>query len=96
MDVRPIFAKNVKRFRGAKSLTQSELADKLGVTLQTVFSYESGAQWPRADAVAGLCKALGIRPWQLLAEEGEGGLIPPEVVDQAAALARACGLKIGR
>lgn len=96
MNVIPTFAKNVKRFRAVRGFTQAELAKKLGVTLQTVFSYESGAQWPRAEAIGGLCDALKIRPWQLLAEEGEGGTIPPELVDHIAASARACGLKVSR
>jgi transcriptional regulator with XRE-family HTH domain len=96
MSLKPTFAKNVKRFRAARGLTQAELSSQLGVTLQTVFSYESGAQWPRDEVLDALAKALNVRPWQLIADETEGGTIPPELVEHVAAAAKACGLKVSR
>lgn len=88
------FAANVRRFRQARGMTQGELAALIGVTTHTVFHYESAARWPRDEGMDGLAKALKVRPWQLLAEEGEGGAIPPEVVEHVAAAARACGLQM--
>ncbi len=88
------FAANVRRFRLARGITQGQLAELIGVTTHTVFHYESAARWPRDEGMDGLAKALGVRPWQLLAGEGEGGAVPPELIDHIAAAARACGLKI--
>lgn len=95
MNVRATFGANLKRFREAAGLTQSQLGEKLGVTWQTVSNYETGMRWPREpEMVAAMSKVLRVRPWQLLAEEGDGGAVPPDVVDLAAQLARACGLKV--
>lgn len=69
MDVGATFGSNVKRFRQALGLTQAALAEKLGVTLQTVFNYEAGTKWPRPDMIAALSNVLGVPPSQLLATE---------------------------
>lgn len=90
------FAANIRRHRTARGLTQEQLADELGLSRQTVFYYESGSRWPQAAVFDQLAVALKVEPWQLLASEGQGGAIPPEVIDQVAALARACGLNIPR
>ena len=41
-----IFAANLKRFRLAKSYTQEQVADKLGVTAQSVSRWECGTTLP--------------------------------------------------
>lgn len=51
--------KNVKKLRKSKGLSQSELADKLGVSRTTVTMWESGGQNPRAETVVQLANALG-------------------------------------
>lgn len=37
---------NLKRFRKTHGMTQKELADKLGLTKETIYRYESGIQDP--------------------------------------------------
>ena len=46
-------------------LTQQELADKLGITTGAVSNYESGASFPKAEMVFGLCDILDLTPRDL-------------------------------
>jgi transcriptional regulator with XRE-family HTH domain len=96
MELQSVFAANVRRFRLQREMSQTALAEAIDMTLQTVFSYESGAKWPRPETMTMLAAALKVRPWQLVADEGEGGSVPPELVEHVAAAAKACGLKISR
>lgn len=92
MNVTQLLGYNAKRFRLALGLTQGEVADAVGVSLQTIFSYESGSNWPRAETLAALCKVLKVRPWQMLAEEG--GPTEPTVDEALSVLAREHGFKL--
>ena len=92
--VAAIFAKNLKRIRNERQLTQAALAKQIGLTDVAIYNYEKAAQFPRSDVFDALCKALRVRPWQLLAEDGEGATLPTELVEHIAAAARACGLKV--
>ena len=89
-----IFAKNLKRIRAERRLTQAALAEQIGLTHVAIYNYEKAAQFPRSEVFDAICKALRVRPWQLLAEEGEGAVLPTELVEHVAAAARACGLKV--
>ena len=42
------FAKKLVYLRAQKKLTQTQLAEKLGVTRQTVYKWESGQSYPEA------------------------------------------------
>lgn len=86
----------MKRFRQVRNLSQAALAKNLGMSTQSVWYYESGTHWPKADVLEQIAGALGVRPWQLLAEEGEGGVAPPDLVEHIAAAARAAGLIVSR
>jgi transcriptional regulator with XRE-family HTH domain len=89
-------AANIRRLRLGNTLTQAQLAELVGVNVQSISNYENGQRWPQPDVFDLLGKALGVRPWQLLAGESEGGEIPPELVSHVEAAARACGLKVSR
>ena len=51
---------NIKRFRTEKNMTQTELAEKLFVTRQTVSSWETGRTQPDIEMLAALAEALGV------------------------------------
>jgi transcriptional regulator with XRE-family HTH domain len=50
----------VRRLRGELLLTQEELADAAGVTVETVNRIENGHHQPRARTMARLARALGV------------------------------------
>lgn len=59
-------AKNIKRLRQEKSMTQAELADKLHVTRQTVSSWERGNSTPDLSLLPSIAEALETDQTNLL------------------------------
>ena len=57
---------NIRRFRKKMGLSQSELAQQLNVTRQTVASWENGKTYPDLDMVVRLSEALETDPNHLL------------------------------
>lgn len=54
------FAKNLKQVRKENNLSQEQLAEKLGVSRQSVSKWESGAAYPEMDKVIQLCKLFDL------------------------------------
>ena len=50
----------MKAARAAKGLTQQELADRVGVTRQTVVAIEKGDYNPTVRLCVDICRALGV------------------------------------
>lgn len=59
----------MKQARAAAGLSQQELADKLGVTRQTIHAIEKGDYNPTIRLCIGICKALGLTLNDLFWEE---------------------------
>ncbi len=59
-------AKNIKRLRQENNMTQSELADKLHVTRQTVSSWERSNSTPDLSLLPAIAEALGTDQTGLL------------------------------
>lgn len=51
----------IKEVRMARGMTQSELAEKIGVSRSTVAMWETGANVPNADKLPTVAKALGCK-----------------------------------
>ena len=54
------FAAALKDMRRIRSLNQEELAEKAGLSLFTLRSYEQGKRMPRAKQMEALCEVLGV------------------------------------
>ena len=68
----------ISKYRKAKSLTQEDLAGKLGVSSQAVSKWETDASCPDISAIPQLCKILGITTDELLTGKTEEvKLVPP-------------------
>ena len=63
------FAGNLKLIRKGRGLTQTQLAEKLGVTKQSIINYEKGANFPTGKRLNDLIKILDVSPEQLLTRE---------------------------
>lgn len=57
--------------RVALGLTQADLAERVGVTRQTISMIEAGAHNPTLNLCVDLCRALGTDLNSLFWEEGE-------------------------
>ncbi len=59
-------AKNIKRLRQEKNMTQADLAEKLHVTRQTISSWERGNSTPDLELLPAIAEALGTDQTSLL------------------------------
>lgn len=61
--------------RSAAGLSEIELADRLGVTTETLAGWESGERPPRANHLTKLCGVLGVAfSWLIVGTGGEPAL----------------------
>lgn len=60
----------IRRFRKERGLTQSDLADRSGVSFRGLQDIEIGKRTPRADTLEMLAQALGVSPGALLVDVG--------------------------
>lgn len=68
---RHLFARNLRRERRARGLSQEELADLAGLHRTYVSSVERGERNIAIDNIERLAKALEIEPARLLQGDGE-------------------------
>lgn len=58
--------REIKRARELHGLTQSELADRVGVTRTSISNLESGRQRVPIDTLFSICDVLGTEPRDIL------------------------------
>jgi putative transcriptional regulator len=66
-----MLSENIEKYRKAKGMSQSELAQKLHVVRQTVSKWEKGLSAPDADLLIKICSILEVAPEILLETKTE-------------------------
>jgi transcriptional regulator with XRE-family HTH domain len=66
MDLRDVFAKNLRRLRNEKGLSQDDLAYEAEVSRSYLSQLEKGAFYASLKIIGRLAEALGIEPAELL------------------------------
>jgi transcriptional regulator with XRE-family HTH domain len=66
MDLREVFASNLRRLRHAKGLSQEGLAHEAGVNRSYMSRLERGATYAGLEIIGKLADALGAEPAELL------------------------------
>jgi transcriptional regulator with XRE-family HTH domain len=66
MDLRDVFATNLRRLRNAKGLSQDDLAYDAEVSRSYLSQLEKGAFYASLKIVGRIAKALGVEPAELL------------------------------
>ncbi|RWX68860.1 helix-turn-helix transcriptional regulator [Mesorhizobium sp. M2A.F.Ca.ET.039.01.1.1] len=66
MEIREVFARNLRRHRQRKKLSQEALAHEAGVDRTYVSALERRVYAASIDTVARLAKVLGVKPADLL------------------------------
>lgn len=51
---------NIKELRLAKNLTQSELAERIGITKATISAYENGTRFPSYDVLLKIARLFNV------------------------------------
>lgn len=65
-------SKNLRKLRGEKHMTQEQVAEKLGVSAQSVSRWETGATFPDILLLPDLAKLYGVLVDDLFKESPEG------------------------
>lgn len=66
MDLRDVFATNLRRLRNARKLSQDDLAYEAEVSRSYLSQLEKGAFYASLNVVGRLADALGVEPAELL------------------------------
>jgi transcriptional regulator with XRE-family HTH domain len=66
MDLRQVFAANLRRYRYAKGLSQEELAFRAKINRTYVSKLENGATWAGLEVIAKVARVLGVEAAELL------------------------------
>ena len=66
MDLRQVFAANLRRLRHAKGLSQEDLAHEAAVNRSYMSKLEKGASYPGLEIIGKLATVLEIEPAELL------------------------------
>jgi transcriptional regulator with XRE-family HTH domain len=66
MDLREVFAANLRRLRNAKGVSQDELAHEANVSRSYLSQLEKGTFYASLNVVGRLSVALGVEPSELL------------------------------
>jgi len=67
IDIKEIFAENLKKIRRKKGLTQEKLAEKANMSLQYLALLELARKFPSGEMLERLANALDIETYELLA-----------------------------
>jgi transcriptional regulator with XRE-family HTH domain len=67
--IRMVFARNVKEYRTALHYSQEKLAEKTGLSVQTIKDIEACRRWISDNSLTKISKALKIAEFQLLLPE---------------------------
>jgi transcriptional regulator with XRE-family HTH domain len=83
-----LIGSRIRHFRHAQGLSQTDLANKLGITFQQLQKYEKGANRISASALILLCKALGITPNDVIGQffEDDPTSVAGKLAEENAAL----------
>jgi transcriptional regulator with XRE-family HTH domain len=66
MDIRELFAANVRRLRHEKGVSQEELAESAGINRTYVSKLETARTYAGLEIIGKLAKALEVEPIELL------------------------------
>lgn len=69
-ELQHIYTSNIKRLRFEKGLSQSELAERAGISVTFISSIETGKKWGSFQTLADIAAALDVAPFQLLMPSG--------------------------
>lgn len=72
------FTEKLQKLRKDKGLTQSELAQMVGVSCRSIQNYELGARYPKRHILNKLCSVLGTKIEYLVSADDFIGLVRAE------------------
>lgn len=83
-----IFAKNLRFFMAYNGISQTRLANTIGVNQSSVSAWVKGESLPRKKHLNALCRMLNISEEELFDEKNTSNCIRPLTLDEFADLAK--------
>lgn len=77
---------NLKQILRDKGLTQTQLADALGISKGTLSDWLSGRYYPRGKYLQAMCQYLGVTMGELVSEKKDTSQLDAEIVSLYTAL----------
>ena len=75
------FAQNLRKLRKSAGLSQTQLADLVGVSLLTLFRWEKGDRQPRAEEIKKIAQVLHVAEAELFFEQSGSWALRIEVAN---------------
>lgn len=72
------FTEKLQKLRKERGYTQSELAEKVGVSCRSIQNYELGDRYPKRDILNRLCNVLGTKIEYLVSSDDFLGIVKAE------------------
>ena len=70
--IRKVLSANIKKYRGVLHWSQEKLAEKAGLSSQTLNDIEGCRRWVSSKTLSKLAKTLQVSEYQLLLPEKDG------------------------
>jgi transcriptional regulator with XRE-family HTH domain len=80
--LRDILAQNMKALRSRRNWSQTDLAEKSGLSVVYLSDIERGNKWPYIDSFLKLASAFKVEPFELLRPETVQPLTEKTVLDK--------------
>ncbi len=82
-ELRVIISANIKKYRKKMKITQSQLAEQIGKTVEMVCQLENNIASTKLSTLETIAHVFGIEPYQLLLphEYPDFETLPPELTD---------------
>ncbi len=81
MDIRLVFARNLRKLRTARGLSQEALAHEAGIDRTYISALERSVYGATIDMVDDIARALGIEAHELLRRSASGDGPEPVIAD---------------
>lgn len=88
------FSENLINLRKANGMSQEALAEKLGVSRQTIYKWENGITYPDMDKVMDIAKIFKVTVDSLVSEEAICDISKEEIIKRVNVFAKGIGLAI--
>lgn len=89
MSTKDSIGSRVRLLRRERKLTIAELADRVGVSAPTIWSWEKGKTSPRINRIPALAESLQIAESELILQDGEKKQGGSKKLDQEVARSKA-------
>ena len=87
-DLNTQIAQKLKELRHKHRLTQSEMAERIGVAMRSYQKYEGGERFPKAQIIERICKEFSLTNAELFSDDSKQSKGEVFTIDEAMAIVK--------